>query len=169
VIIKIKFWLYQHSGVLLVLLVLGTGGLFLALPGPNRTQSVTIVGAVLSLSYFLQKQKLDEIRLFKDMFVEFTRRYTELSESLSDVVLASANAPLDSGQRKLVTKYFNLCAEEFLFYQRGYIHPDAWKAWTRGMFEVFSNPRVASLWDEEEPKGSYYGFEKQVPAIRRGL
>ena len=68
--IRAKFLLYQHSGIVVFLLVVVTGfGLFF-MRGSTGALAATVVGALLSLAYFLQKQKLDEIRLFKDLLAE---------------------------------------------------------------------------------------------------
>jgi hypothetical protein len=127
--------------------------IFLSVPDAQRTLALTSLGAVLSLAYFLQKQKLDEIKLFKDLFVEFNERYKNLSAGL---------AALDAGA---IGKYFDLCAEEYLFYKRGYIHPDAWRAWVNGMRFVFANEPVRMKWQSEltdVKQSSYYGFEEVV-------
>jgi hypothetical protein len=150
----IKFWLYQYSGLLLTFLVFAMLGIVLSVVDTQRTLALTALGTVLSLAYFFQKQKLDETKLFKELFVEFNTRYEKLSGAL------------DRLDPDAIKKYFDLCAEEYLFYSRGYIHPDAWRAWLNGMRFVFSQEKVKTLWDEEKARildaagSSYYGFEK---------
>ena len=59
---------------------------------------------------------------------------------------------------KRLVDYFNLCAEEFLYYQRGYIYPTVWQAWCRGMFQYLRIKAVRELWESEVKTGSYYGL-----------
>ena len=40
---------------------------------------VTLVGLTVSLIFFVQKQKLEELKLFKELFTEFNRRYDEMN------------------------------------------------------------------------------------------
>ena len=153
--VDLKFWLYQRSGILLTVLVFGMLAIFLSVPDSQRTLALTSLGAVLSLAYFLQKQKLDEIKLFKELFVDFNDRYKVLSDDLAALEPAA------------IGKYFDLCAEEYLFYKRGYIHPDAWRAWVNGMRYVFSKEPVRTKWLTElsdVKESSYYGFEEIVRA-----
>jgi len=54
--------------------------------------------------------------------------------------------------------YFNLCGEEYLFYQKGYIYPEVWASWVKGMNIFFRNQRVNNLWLVEAKTSSYYGL-----------
>jgi len=54
--------------------------------------------------------------------------------------------------------YFNLCAEEYLYYKSGYIDSNVWESWTQGM-KIFTNDdEIKRLWVHEIQSGSYYGF-----------
>jgi hypothetical protein len=86
--------------------------------------------AILGFCYFVQQQKLTETTLFQRFFCSFNRRYARLNGRLADI---AEQQDMSATARKVVVDYSNLCAEEYLFYKQGYIHPDAWTAWCRGM------------------------------------
>jgi len=94
--------------------------------------------------------------MFEKLFTQFNQRYKELNDALEDV-LADEKLP-DLQVRKTLNAYLNLCAEEYLFYTEGRVHPAVWKAWCRGMLFYLKNERIRRLWDEEVKADSYYGL-----------
>jgi hypothetical protein len=60
--------------------------------------------------------------------------------------------------KKALMDYFNLCAEEYLFFKEGYIHPQVWQSWCRGMLYYLRNSRIRQVWNEEMISDSYYGL-----------
>jgi hypothetical protein len=114
-----------------------------------------ILGGSFGFCYFLQKQKLEEAAFFQKVFSDFNARYDAMNENLSEI--------LSTGQvgsnRSCLIDYFNLCAEEYLLYKRGYIPLEVWESWRAGMFQYWSLPEVQSLWVSEIGTASYYGFD----------
>ena len=47
---------------------------------------IAILGSLLSLLYFLQKQKLEELHLFRSLFKEFNERYDGMNEEISRII-----------------------------------------------------------------------------------
>ena len=115
-------------------------------------------GGGISFFYFVQKQKLDEMRLMKELITDFNSRYDNLNEELNDILRKGDEAPLEQNDHTTLNDYFNLCAEEYLFKKLGYIHPQVWEAWHRGMEIYFKDQRICELWEQEEKTDSYYGF-----------
>jgi hypothetical protein len=113
--------------------------------------------------FFLYRQHLDETKLFKELFVEFNRRYDRLNSRLNEICRGDSAVPLTERERGVVFDYFNLCAEEFLFFRSGYIDAAVWKTWRSGMAFFFNDPRIRDLWNEEcgsaDKRASYYGFD----------
>lgn len=126
------------------------------------TLVVSVLAAVLSIVFFVQQQKLAEMQLFKQLIVEFNGRYDRLNDVLDRVVLSGVQTAED---RHAVLDYFNLCAEEYLFYQEGYIDQRVWQSWSNGMRIYFSASAIAGIWNEEAKTNSYYGF---TPPDARG-
>ena len=61
--------------------------------------------------------------------------------------------------------YFNLCAEEWIFREAGYIYHPVWESWVNGMRQYARDLRVAELWRKENQTNSYYGFELPVDMV----
>ncbi|PSQ81793.1 MAG: hypothetical protein BRD40_03270 [Bacteroidetes bacterium QS_1_65_9] len=121
--------------------------------------ALSALGAILSFVYFVQKQKLDEARLFKELVADFNERYDELNDDLNQLVESETETQLTEAQKHLLYDYFNLCAEEFLFYRRGYIYDEVWAAWKSGMRIYKRDSRILNLWRKERESNSYYGFD----------
>jgi len=129
--------------------------------------AVPVAGGLAGAYYFLQKQQLEELRLFEELFAEFNRRYAQLNSPLQHLVAGSE--PLSKGDRALLEDYFNLCAEEYFYYRRGIIDPTVWRAWCRGMLQYLHDERIADFWRHEETPDSYYGLTlKTILAGARG-
>jgi hypothetical protein len=124
--------------------------------------AATVVGALLSLTYFVQKQKLEELRLFRELFKEFNDRYSELNEELARIKAEdteeTTTQELPTQDQETLIDYFNLCGEEYLYFKRGYIDPSVWKAWFNGMKDNTATSRVKRLWQREKLTNSYYGL-----------
>ena len=124
----------------------------------------SVIAAILAFCYFVQQQKLAEISLFKDLFTEFNRRYDALNDRLAQI--EASGTQMDPAGRQIIVDYFNLCAEEYLFFAEGYIHRAAWRSWCAGMLWYFDREPFRSVWNEESKTNSYYGLS--VDTIRRG-
>jgi hypothetical protein len=119
---------------------------------------MSAIGAAGGLTYFLYRQHLDETRLFKELFASFNQRYDVLNDDLNNILFGFRDKKFDPTQRELLFSYFNLCAEEYLFYRAGYIDRHVWNSWYRGMKVFFDHPQIRELWDEDSKSDSYYGF-----------
>jgi hypothetical protein len=120
---------------------------------------LTIVGGLLSAFYFIQKQQHEELELFKDLFSTFNSRYDQLNEELNRIAFSNSREKLLPEEKNTLNNYFNLCAEEYLFYIRGYIYPEVWRAWHNGMkFYLNKDERIKNHWIDEKKSDSYYGL-----------
>lgn len=75
-----------------------------------------MIGGAVSLIYVVEKQQLDEASLFKDLFVQFNEKYDDLNEELNRIKSQDSISLQDCNT---LYDYFNLCGEEYLFYQQG--------------------------------------------------
>ena len=76
---------------------------------------VTVMSSLLSVAYFLQKQKLEEMRLFRELFKECNGRYDSMNECLA-VIAQKGDIELSCEDRVKVVDYLNLCGEEYLYF-----------------------------------------------------
>ncbi len=152
--VGLKFWFFENYWWLLCVAVASTVTTLLVLREPLPTVA-TVVGALLSVAYFLQKQKLEEMRLFRELFKECNGRYDAMNESLA-AIIEKGDAGLSREERLKVVDYLNLCGEEYLYFRRGYIEPSVWQAWSNGMKVVVASPSIRRVWQIEKSTGSYY-------------
>ena len=123
------------------------------------------VGA-LGVVYFVQKQKNDDLQLFERLFTRFNERYAAMHADVQWVAAGRDAGGDVARDREVLDAYFNLCAEEYLFYREGRILPPVWRAWCRGITAHLESDRVRAYWEAEELRGSHYGLTREV--IRRG-
>jgi hypothetical protein len=152
--VRLKFWLFEHYWWLLLVAVAVTVGILLYLKEQVATVA-TVVGALLSVAYFLQKQKLEEMRLFREIFKECNARYDGMNEQLA-VIAAKPPSDLTPQEKNQIVDYLNLCGEEYLYFKRGYVEPSVWTAWQSGMKAIVAAPSIRAVWETERKTGSYY-------------
>jgi len=159
---RFKHWVFDHFWWIALLLALA-----LVVFTGYRVNSnsgewgllLTLWGSFLSALYLIQKQKLEETRLFAELFQAFNGRYDAINADLNDLLNESEESELNGDQVDLLYDYFNLCAEEYLFYEKGYIPPEVWTAWKNGMRTFMQDERIRELWHKEKQSDSYYGLE----------
>jgi hypothetical protein len=152
-----KWWFYKHYvwiGLVLaaVIAALLNGG------GWKVQESIAGLVAVVGYFHFVQNQRLSEMRLFKDLFTAFNATYDGMNEDLARVLQGEISPHLE----RRVIDYFNLCAEEYLFYKHGYILPEAWESWRKGMRQYIDEDVIRKLWESEAKTGSYYGLTREL-------
>jgi hypothetical protein len=118
----------------------------------------TIAAGAFAFAFGVQKQNLEETRLFKELFERFNERYDALNDDLNRICKQSSELPLNEKEMEILFKYFNLCGEEYLYFAKGFICAEAWNAWRNGMKYLHEHPRIKDLWDKELAGGSYYGL-----------
>ena len=149
------WWLVPTVGTALALIIFRSNL-------PDRgTLFAGVVAAVLSVSFFVQQQRLAEMNLFRDLISSFNGRYDKLNERLMRM-----RCEEDCTDYQVVWDYFNLCAEEFLFFSEGYIDDRVWRAWCIGMLYYFEVEPFLTMWRDAGASDSYYGLT--IEEIRRG-
>ena len=126
-----------------------------------------IMATGISLSLGLQKSKIENDIIFKQLFVEFNRRYDRLfNEKLRDIVNkqnADKNATLTEEESNLIIDYLNLCSEEYLWKTLHRIPNKVWIAWKNGMIYYLNQPIINPLvLKEKAQKNSYYGLFEEL-------
>ncbi len=160
--VKFKWFIHRYYLTIVATTFLSTIilAVVLYIKGVDWKILLTVIGGLISFIYFIQNQQIDEARLFKDLFVEFNRRYDALNGALNEIIKEEdVSVFLKDSEKIILYDYFNLCAEEYLFYCKGYIYPEVWEYWVKGMGIYFKNPRVRKEWLEEKKTASYYGLE----------
>ena len=141
-------------------LAIVTNGLILYfVPSPKNVELlVPATGAIAAFVYFLYSQHLQETRLFAELFQQFNERYDRLNDKLNGIVSREQQSLMSAKDRQILFDYFNLCAEEYLYFKSGYIEREVWESWINGMRYYAKSIDIRRLWGEELESGSYYGF-----------
>lgn len=154
--VKLKFLFFEHYWWMLCMVLAFTVAILIWRKEPTPTVA-TAIGAIISFIYLVQKQKLEELRLFRELFKDFNERYDEMNEKLARIA-DRQGGEVSSDERETLVDYFNLCGEEHLYFQRGYIDPAVWRAWLNGMKAIVSVPHIKTVWEQERQTDSYYGL-----------
>ena len=131
---------------------------FVFLPARLSPDFLSITGAVAAFVHFLYSQHNHNTEWFISLFRDFNARYDRLNDKLNALLLRDGALLLTTEDKQLLYDYFNLCAEEYLYFKSGYVDTEVWYSWLRGMKYFASNPEVRRLWKEELESDSYYGF-----------
>lgn len=154
---RLKFFLFNYYAIYSIVagIIVFIVFLLLQLPWPAL---LAVEGSIISFAFAVQKQQLEEVRLFKELFKEFNERYDKQNDALNCIFNQPVENPLNLNEVKILFDYFNLCGEEHLYFKRGFIYPEVWQAWENGMRFFRKNPRIKTLWDAELQTDSYYGL-----------
>jgi hypothetical protein len=152
------WWIALVSSLLAV-------GTILVLPTSEKTALVgSIIAVALGFCYFVQRQRVSRMSIFRKLFKDFNHRYDDMNDRLAQIAATKDSLHVDTRQK--IVDYFNLCGEEYLFFTEGFIHAKAWQAWCRGMLQYFEQEPFRSVWEEERKTNSYYGLT--LDQIRTG-
>lgn len=124
--------------------------------------AITVVGGVFSFFFVIQKQASEDIRLFRELFVDLNKRYDKMNEKLNRIASEEPTSPLTEKEKDILNDYFNLCGEEYLYFKQGFILPEVWQSWCNGMYFFLENPRIKPMWTNEQGSLSYYGLKTQI-------
>lgn len=93
-------------------------------------------------------------------------RYCQLQVELERLPLLGSLATLSPDQTRVVSAYFNLCAEEFYWYRERHITHAVWAVWLLGMAETLRHPLFTDAWRQRFSRDYYYpGFAEFVEAL----
>lgn len=155
---------YKDTGILVFILVVSTFLFWF-----NIISDKEFLGLIVSVAtiYFgMLKYRIENDRVFKDLFDTFNKRYTDNFNDKLMKIKNNTQNKLDQEDENLVIDYFNLCAEEFLWYERGRIPKKVWKSWRSGILVNLKDEKIQSIYDAEmetkEAKESYYGLDKEL-------
>jgi hypothetical protein len=128
-------------------------------PGFSKPELLfSLLGSISAFVYFLYAQHNSNTERFIVLFKDFNARYDLLNAHLNHIIKQPELDPLSEQDLNHLYDYFNLCAEEYMFYRAGYIEERVWSAWEKGMHFFLCNAKIAVVWEQELQQESYYGF-----------
>ncbi|TYB79172.1 hypothetical protein [Bizionia myxarmorum] len=121
----------------------------------------------LTSRYQRHAKKLANDEMMKDLFTEFNIRYDTINNKLDKISKTSVviwEAQKDEKEKALiygdVVDFFNICSEEYYWYKEGRLDAKIWKAWHKGMNDIYNRSKIIQhIWEQEcknEGYKSYY-------------
>lgn len=148
----------RYPWIFIGLAVAAISAVYWFVPNPKAMELyLPVTAAAGGFVHFLYSQHHQDSQLFVKLFSEFNCRYDSLNAKLNAIVENAPSSFLPE-EEQVLFDYFNLCAEEYLFFKSGYIDKDVWFAWANGMKWFATDPRIRDLWETELKSGSYYNF-----------
>ena len=139
------------------------GILVYLLVGNNPELSVAIIAAGISISFGIRQYKIENDKIFKELFIAFNQKYDEkYNNRLNDIIKEcqqNENYEMTNDEKNLIVDYLNFCAEEYLWYKKDRIDESVWLSWENGMKYYFGISPIKAIVDQEKTqKDSYYGL-----------
>jgi len=146
--------------------------ILLVLAHSNRIQNcilfkddnlIKVMGGIIASSWAILWKMKEESRVEKELFDKFNERYDNRFNDVLNTLRSDKEIKTNEQDVKnLIIDYFNMCSEEYLWYKKGLISEDIWKAWLSGFNSNLKIKVVKEIWDEEtkDPSSteSYYGL-----------
>jgi len=149
---------HARSWLIFLVGIIGGALLYVFVPAMRKQELVLAwVAGCWAITHFQHQHTLESNKFFFELFSRFNERYDGVNDELQRI--ADGDGELTSEQRACVIDYFNLCAEEHMFYVRGYIPDDVYRSWRAGMDYYAGKDRFMRVWEKERKTQSYYGFE----------
>lgn len=125
-----------------------------------------IIAAVLTFYFGCLKVRLEDQRIFKELFQEFNNKYDSKMNDLLNELKVNPDRKIEDKDREIIIDYFNLCAEEYLWYKENRILKSVWDAWENGMIANLKISSIKKIFDSESDntheKKSYYGWIENI-------
>jgi hypothetical protein len=129
---------------------------------------VSVFAIITSLYFGLLKHQLSNDDMFLKIFSDFNARYNDDFNDLLNEI-RNEDRELQINEKKLVIDYFNLCAEEYLWYKRGRLPKNIWNAWKAGILENLKIKQVFEVYQDEmktdNERKAYYGLEDEIEKL----
>ena len=117
-----KIVMKKHIDIIVFLLIVTLGIIsYLCLEYKVEILAVIIATAI-SLYLGLRQYGIENDRIFKDLFISFNEKYdTKFNKTLNEIdnkIQKTNDYKLTNDEINLIIDYFNLCAEEYLWYTK---------------------------------------------------
>ena len=125
-----------------------------------------LLGTVATLYFGSIKYRIENDRLFKELFTGFNLKYDQKLNDLLNSLKYDTTYALNHEEKNLIIDYFNLCSEEYLWRRKNRIPKMVWNAWKAGIKENLSIKQVREIYETEtsSPNGedSFYGLVEEL-------
>lgn len=87
---------------------------------------ITIITAIISFVYFIQKQSIEDDKLELEAFSSFNSRYFKLASRIELIINKYEGQNLTLEEKEILDEYFSLCVEEYFYFKKGRISLEIW-------------------------------------------
>ncbi len=92
----------------------------------DNALGIGILGSIATFYFGVLKYKMENDKIFNELFTSFNSRYDDKLNDLTNKLRLKPGKKLSNKKVKLIIDYFNLCAEEYLWYKRNRIPGTVW-------------------------------------------
>ncbi len=161
-----KSKIYRHLDIFIIVIATLVSWILYVLVGKLEL-SVTIFAGGITLSVSLRQNRIENDRMFKELFLMFNEKYDKrFNNRLLEIDKKTTKDPnyqLSEDEHALVIDYLNLCAEEYLWFWKGRIDRKVWDSWEDGMKYYLNIQSIRKIVEKEKKqKKSYYGFFEKL-------
>ncbi len=130
----------------------------------ENTLAIGILGTIATFYFGVLKYKMENDKIFNELFTSFTTRYDDKLNDLFNELRLDLVKKIELDDKKLIIDYFNLCAEEYMWYSRNRIPKSVWIAWKAGIIENLEIVQVKEVYLKETKNGgkSFYGLVEEL-------
>lgn len=120
---------------------------------------LTIITALISFVYFVQKQSMEDDKLELEAFSNFNSRYFKLASKIALILHKSEDEQLTEQEKETLDEYFSLCVEEYFYFKKGRISIGIWRNWAHGISgTVRSHELIQNYWNKTIRNKVNYGL-----------
>lgn len=161
-----SFWQSNKDILLLNSLGFITGIIAILIFDKGFEIMFAVLGLTISLTFSIRNHRINHDKMMKDLFNAFNTKYDlKFNETLNKIDAKSKlkNYSISQEDELLIIDYINFCSEEYLWYSKGRIDFEIWKAWKAGMEYYFQlAPIKPIIQREQNQKDSYYGLFDEI-------
>jgi hypothetical protein len=125
-----------------------------------------LLGTIATLFFGSIKYRIENDKLFKELFQEFNSRYDLRFNDLINELKYDNGRKLTKDERNLIIDYLNLCSEEYLWRSRNRIPKKVWNSWKAGIKENLCIKQVEEIYKKEissiNGRISFYGLDEEL-------
>jgi len=164
---EIKKYLQKNWPTVVALLLFLLLGLYHF--GYGKINGKEFLGIIIPIStiYFgILKYRIENDQMFMNLFNTFNEKYDDKLNDIFNELRRNETKVLSDYEKNSIMDYFNLCAEEFLWFEKGRIPKKVWKAWKIGIQDNLKLPKIKTLYEEEIKRDciriSFYGLVEEL-------
>ena len=123
--------------------------------------SLALLGVVVALFSLIIQMRATKKQLELQNFMEYTRRYQEIMLNLPGSIgtakfqYAEPKSKKYDQEMRYIRAFYDLCAEEYLLNENGFVNKKIWELWKKGIFSALNIEAFNKVWNVIKNDGHY--------------